>query len=133
MISLNTVKPIVAYREWGFHNLDRPGDIHTEGYNGNIDQTKETTVVEGWALDPLANSTASCVMIQIGDQYYKAEYGKERDNVAEYFQNSTYLKCGYQLEINTQELLSTGSMKVHVISSDSTYQYPPEEYIIQGK
>ncbi len=132
-IRLNTVKPVVSYTEWGFHNLDRLGDIHAEGYNVNVDQTKEVTVVEGWALDPLADSTASGVIIQIGDQYYEAEYGKERDTVAEYFQNESYLKCGYLLEVNTQELLSAGSMKVHVISSDGMYQYPPEEYFIQGK
>lgn len=132
-IRLSTIKPVVSYTEWGFHNLDRLGDIHAEGYTVNVDQTKETTVVEGWALDPLANSTASGVTIQIGDQYYEAEYGKERDTVAEYFQNDSYLKCGYLLEVNTQELLVAGSMKVHVISSDGAYQYPPEEYVIQGK
>jgi len=68
---LDTIKFVVTYKGWGYQNLDRAGDTPIEGYIMTLDQTTPTTELEGWAVDPLMQTTASGVIIQIGDRFYE--------------------------------------------------------------
>ena len=120
------IKPVVEYEGWGYHNLDYCCNYPVEEHKIKILINDDCCHLEGWALDPLIGSTASSVIIQVGDQYYEAKYGKERETVATYFQNDEYLKCGYVLDLKTEDVISTQSITIHVISKDGTYQYPSE-------
>jgi len=69
----------------------------------------------------------------VGDQYYNATYGKERTSVVEFFQNEAYLNSGYTINLNTQELIDAGTVIIHVISADGSYQYPPCIYTVHAQ
>lgn len=123
--------PIADHDEWGYQFVDYIGTTPSDGNVLTVNAGDATSYMEGWALDPLAGSVASNVVIQVGDRYYDAEYGKARDSVSSYFQNDAYLNSGYTINLNTQELIEAGQVAVHVISSDGSYQYPVSVYLIQ--
>lgn len=135
VVLYETVKlaPAVNYTEWGYHFTDYLGTTPSEGNVLTVNSWDATSFMEGWAIDPLAGSVASAVVIQVGDQYYRADYGKERDTVSTYFQNDGYLYSGYTISLDTQELIEAGGLIVHILSADGTYQYPPCVYTIQSK
>lgn len=125
--------PVVDYAEWGYQFVDYLGSTLSGGNVLTVNSGDVTSFIEGWAVDPLAGTTASAVVLQIGDQYYYADYGKERDSVSDYFQNDAYLQSGYTATLDTQELMAAGQLMVHVLSADGTYQYPPSVYTIQSQ
>lgn len=122
---------VVQYSDWGYHFADYMGTIPSDGHVLTVNGEDMISCLEGWAIDPLAGTVASSVVIQVGDHYYHADYGKERDSVAAYFQNDAYQYSGYMIKLNTQELITEGRIIVHVLSADGTYQYPPSLYTIQ--
>lgn len=124
---------ICEYTEWGYNYIDYCGYFGTESNTITVIASEATSFMEGWALDPLALSTAGSVIVQVGDQYYTAEYGKERTSVVDYFQNEAYLNSGYTISLNTQELLDAGVVVIHVISADGSYQYPPCIYTVHAQ
>lgn len=133
MASKVEATPIIVYGEWGYHFTDYLGTTPSNGNVLTVNSGDATSYMEGWAIDPLADAAASGVVIQVGDQYYTADYGKARDSVSNYFQNDAYLHSGYTINLNTQELMVAGRLTVHVLSADGTYQYPPCIYTIQFK
>jgi len=115
-----------------FHWLDY---INKELYTGNeinIDVNSEYISIEGWALDGINDTTASQVVIQVGEEYSLANYGKERESVVNYFEKPQYLNSGYTANLNTKKVLDAGGFSVHVISADETYQYEPRYYSVIG-
>lgn len=130
---LKGVLPTIDYTDWGYHFIDYLGTTPSNGNVLTVNSWDATSFMEGWAIDPLAGATASAIVIQVGDQYYRADYGKDRDSVSAYFQNEAYLHSGYTINLNTQELIEAGRVIVHVLSADGTYQYPPCVYTIQSK
>lgn len=131
--TLSGILPVADYSEWGYQFIDYIGTTTSNGSVLTVNSGDATSFMEGWAIDPLAGTTASSVVIQVGGQYYSADYGKERDSVSTYFQNEAYLHSGYTINLNTQELIAAGRITVHVLSADGTYQYPPSIYAIQAQ
>lgn len=48
-----------------------------------LEAGNENCYLEGWAIDSKAECAAEVVYIQVSDQYYFAEYGKERHSLSE--------------------------------------------------
>ena len=84
--------------------------------------------IEGWAIDPIAGTTASSVLVRVGDKVYRPEYGKERSSVSEYYGEPKYLKCGFVMWLPTKEISDAGAIEIFVVSGDGTYLYPGVRY-----
>ena len=90
---------------------------------------KEQCYIEGWATDPLAGSVAGAVYIEVGQEVYRAEYGKPRPEVAEaYGGNLSYTNCGFTLTVGAQEIREAGRIVIEVVSADGEYRYKPVSY-----
>ncbi|MBQ3222100.1 MAG: hypothetical protein IJB41_00660 [Clostridia bacterium] len=122
---------IAVDAEWGYQYLDYCDDVIASEGTIWVQAGNTRSYMEGWALDPLAGSVAGRVIIEVGGELFEAEYGKERDSVAAYFQNDAYLCSGYTAILDTQKLIDAGQIAVHVISQDGTYQYPPAVYTVK--
>lgn len=123
-------QPIVDYGDWGYHCIDYMGTIPANNNVLTVNADEQISLMEGWALDPLAGTVAGRVIVQVGDKHYMANYGKARESVSSTFQNEAYTNSGYTIALDTQELISAGCITVHVISLDGSYQYPPATYTI---
>ena len=121
----------VDYADWGFHCLDFCNGVSADGLTVTVPSNREQLCLNGWALDPLAGSTASSVVVQVGDQFYEASYGHAKQSVADYFQYGNYLYSGYTAILPTEDVIEAGSFTIHVISADGTYRYPPQTYHIE--
>ncbi len=98
-----------------------------------IDSTQRITTLEGWAVDVLADNVASSVLIQVGEKIYKADYGKERQSVVDYFNKPNWKNSGYTVALPTEALLEAGTMKILVVSNDGQYKYETQEYKVNKK
>ena len=125
--SITTVKKTnQPYQYLDFVNGEILGSTNNITVSNNISHIE----LEGWAVDCLANDTASKVMVQVGNEYYEANYGKPRESVVIYFQNDGWLNSGYTITLNAKEVIEAGKISIHVISQDGSYQYPPVRYTI---
>lgn len=92
--------------------------------DGENTVTGEFVELEGWAIDPQAGSVASEVYVSIGNKIYTTEYGKVRDDVAKYFEDSKFKESGFLARI-PNSTLSTGvfPIGVYVVGADGTSYY----------
>jgi hypothetical protein len=72
--------------------------------------------VRGWALDVLAASLATGIIIQLGAERAEAAYGALRDDIAAHFGNSAFKKCGFSGFVPTN---SAGNMQLQVFAVDA--------------
>ena len=75
---------------------------------------------------------AGAVYLQVGEQLYRMNYGKERQSVVDAFEDNAYLNSGYTILLDTAELLEAREITIHVISADGTYRYAPVTYRVEG-
>lgn len=123
--------PQVEYDGTDYQWLDYCGDEKQVDGIVKVDIDRESTWIAGWAIDPLAGTTASKVVLQVGEACCDAEYGEVRESVAAYFGSDDYLNSGYTAALNTRELIDAGKLVVHVVSADGTYQYAPQVYRVE--
>lgn len=123
--------PQVEYDGTDYQWLDYCGDEKQVDGIVKVDTDRESTWIAGWAIDPLAGTTASKVVLQVGEACCDAEYGEARESVAAYFGSDDYLNSGYTAALNTRELIDAGKLVVHVVSADGTYQYAPQVYRVE--
>lgn len=114
-----------------YQYLDYTSDKMSEGDIIYVDTNNTVCYGEGWARDPIAGKPAGKVVIQAGDTFQMAEYGKERQSVRDYFGDDAYLNTGYTFLLNLLEIRKTDTVIVHVISADGQYRYPPVYYRIE--
>ena len=115
-----------------YQYLDYIADTLSKGNTIFLDVGQDRSYAEGWAIDAINGTVASEIILQVGDQYYRADYGKERQSVVDAFGNDAYLNSGYTILLDTAEILSAGEIAIHVISADGTYRYPPVIYHVDG-
>lgn len=123
--------PTADYADWGFHCLDFCNGVSSVDMTVTLPSDREQLCLTGWALDPLAGSTASSVVVQVGDRFYETSYGHAKQSVADFFQNGAYLYSSYTSLLPAAEVIDAGSFTIHVISADGTYRYPPQTYHIE--
>jgi hypothetical protein len=86
----------------------------------------------GWAADPDSKQLASKVFISIGGNIFSTQYGVDRDDVANYYQNPALKKSGFIVKI-ARTTLPPGvyPVEVKVIGSDlSSYFSSPVERVV---
>ena len=94
----------------------------------SIDSSLHYFRIAGWALDAINDTLASQVIIQVGDEYILATYGKKLEYVADYFDKQQFLNSGWYAVLNTKKVLDAGGFFVHVITADGSYKYEPQQY-----
>ncbi|GIP08709.1 alginate O-acetyltransferase [Paenibacillus macerans] len=94
-----------------------------------LNQASKTVNIIGWALD--SQSVAGEVYLEIGDKFYKGNYGIPRESVAKTFNDNNLTNCGFSFVVNTEDLVKSGKMSIHVISKDLTYQYIPIDISVE--
>lgn len=124
--------PIANDADWFYQYLDMCGSQIVQGDSVSIEPESEQCYFEGWAIDPKAGSVASAVYLQVGEQLYRMNYGKERQSVVDAFEDNAYLNSGYTILLDTAELLEAREITIHVISADGTYRYAPVTYRVEG-
>lgn len=116
---------------WGYCCVDYCNGALSSDMKLTLSASAPLCMLQGWALDPNAGTTASTVFVQVGDQYYTANYGISKQSVVDYFQNENYLNSGYTISLNTEDVIEAGEVTVHVISADGTYRYAPFTYQVE--
>lgn len=96
-----------------------------------VNQANKTVNIIGWALD--SQSVAGGVYLEIGNKFYKGNYGIPRESVAKAFNNNNLTNSGFSFVVNTDELIKSKKMRLYVISKDLTYQYTPIEISVDVK
>lgn len=88
-------------------------------------------IIEGWAIDSLADAPAGAVYISMDGRLYPTLYSLERQDIADHFRNENLLKTGFRLSATTS-ILEQGShnLSVLVISNDRTEVYRPNTHFI---
>jgi hypothetical protein len=88
----------------------------------------------GWAFDEPNKAAASGVDIVIDSIPYSANYGSDRSDVAEHFQNPSYRNCGFQMTMAPRQLpKGSHSVVVRVIAQDrkTYYQSPAVPFTVE--
>ena len=116
----------------GFHYLDTCNDAVIPDGVFSLAFADERYQLEGWAIDPDGKTTASAVFVQVADEYYQAEYGKERVTVADYFNEENYVYCGYTITLDAAKVNQAGYIQIHVVSGDGTYRFSPVVYSVES-
>ncbi len=121
----------VVESEGNYMHLDYCDNVLADEDAITVNTDNGQSVLEGWAVDPEEGLAARRVVIQVGDQFVEAAYGKRRQSVADFFKNDAYLKCGFTVSLDTEAVLSAGTITIHVVSEDGHYQYPPKIYKVK--
>jgi len=106
------------------------GGAYRKGNNFFIASSSNFITIEGWAVDGLNDSTASLVIIEVGNEYILANYGKKRESVVDFFKNANFLNSGYYAILNAKKVIDAHGFIVHIISADETYRYEPLYYYV---
>ena len=92
-----------------------------------ISLQSETLIVQGWAIDQVAGSTAGAVFISIdGDTDFPARYGADRPDIAARFGNSRYRASGFAAWFATSAVgKGPHVLSLKVVTHDKTGYYAP--------
>lgn len=98
-----------------------------------VDKSEKMLQVRGWAVDAGTNCALSDLYVQVGDGYYRCNYGMNSTDVAEYFNNPEYQNVRFAFELSVSELIDNDVDSIFLIQlgTDGSYLYEPVEYQIQ--
>lgn len=87
--------------------------------------------IRGWAVDSFMEELAGGVFIQIGDQFFRANYRQERPDVAAVYNNPTYTNSGFSCSIPLSTL-SKGNhkVKIWVLNTNSSARYEVNKELV---
>lgn len=100
-----------------------------------VDNTDEYVEVHGFALDPLGNSTGSKVVLSLnGEKHIRTIYFREREDVADYFNNPNFLSSGFYAYIPTSYLKEgCNNISITIISKSNQRYYADQCMVIEKK
>lgn len=92
--------------------------------------TDKNILVKGIAIDRPRKNPAAGVYVKIGEQYFKANYGKPSKILAEQTKNPRYSKAGFSVNIPKTKI-KNGDYEVSlcVVSSDRKTYYEQKEKV----
>lgn len=134
-IDLKLPSRTLDFKEQSYAFLDYINDEAIQNNNPDLFVNPDAACItlHGWGIDVLQNQLASSVIVEVGDHIYYGNYGNERQIVADYFSNQQLLKSGFDVAIDTKQALKAGGFKLHIISNDGTYEYPPISFNVYAK
>jgi hypothetical protein len=81
--------------------IDGIGSVSSPGTQSSVNVPGDQSIeFSGWAIDDQNKAPAGSVDIVVDDELYSAVYGEERRDVAEHFENSSYLNSGFRLTLS---------------------------------
>lgn len=84
--------------------------------------------ITGWAVDRESKKLAGGIYIEIGGQFFPANYKKARPDVAKHLNNSNYLRSGYDFVIPTSKIAKgLHPVKIHILSNDKSAVFEPSK------
>jgi len=84
---------------------------------------EQSVIIMGWAADRISMKPASAIYLKVGDYYFKAEYGLERNDVEKHFGKSELAKTGYKVAVPRAYLALADKIEFILISAEGTGQY----------
>lgn len=110
--------------------------LYMDWYNGSptpnkdivyIDKNLPFVKLEGWAVDFAAGLPLNALYLQIGNRIILCDYGIERIDVAEHFQNEFVKSTGFSVTFPSVYLqgIPEEELRFIQVSSDGTYRYKP--------
>lgn len=102
----------------------KPGNTYV------IDKDKKMLKLSGWAVDILSGKPAKEVVIQIGNEFIRADYGSEKQSVVEKLGSKEYLNSGLTIKLDADKVSAAGGFSSNVIGSDGSYTYEPITYSV---
>ena len=114
-----------AALQGGIDIIDSLSDQPPRRVDNPVLQRGESLLVEGWAYDPPAHSSASTLLIVVdGKDAFQAEYGISRPDVATYYEDETHRNVGFAAIIPASAF-SAGSHRLDlmVLSKDGRHYY----------
>lgn len=134
-INLNIPPKTADPKNLSYAFLDYINDDAVQDNNPTlfVDPDKTCITLHGWGLDILKNQLASSVIVEVENELYYGNYGNDRQIVADYFSNQELLKSGFDVAIDTKKVLQSGGFKLHIISNDGAYEYPPLMFNVYAK
>jgi MoaA/NifB/PqqE/SkfB family radical SAM enzyme len=92
---------------------------------------RDAVLVEGWAVDPVAASTADAVEVDLDGQMYSTQYGLERQDVARFFGIDEYLRSGFLCWIPYNAMrVGQHTMSLRIIASRQQGYYHSSRYTL---
>lgn len=92
--------------------------------------TLQYITIKGWAVDKPAGDVASEVYVDIDREYFKAEYGGDRMDVANHFENPNYRYSGFTTTLHWLDIGSgQHEIRLAVLSNDRQTYYNCADYI----
>lgn len=87
-----------------------------------VDSSMQHVTISGWAADNRSSSSATGVLVKVGNEYIKGEYGLNRPDICALFNNEFFSNTGYKVKLSTN-LFPTGNslIEIFVISSDDSF------------
>ncbi len=118
-LPINSNEEITIYLDYFRTYVDGVMDI-------NINTLpSDSLIIDGWAIDNVNMLELSDVYVQIGDDYYNTNYGKESQFLASHFNNENYANAKFAVNIDVNQLRKDNINEIYIIavSKDGTYQY----------
>jgi hypothetical protein len=127
----NLLKGIFSSNEKTKYSIDEINGIIINKYKEPINISGSLIKISGWAVDILGRKPASKVLVEIDGKIFKTFYGKNRPDVAKYFNNLTYQNSGWEISIPSY-IIGQGyhKLKLKIISYDKLCYFKSEKEII---
>jgi hypothetical protein len=82
--------------------------------------------IGGWAFDDGAALPLSALYCKVGDTFIQCNYGYNRPDVADYYDNDALENVGYQVAIPSELLQEGETISFIAISADGSYRLPEQ-------
>ena len=96
----------------------------------HVASEEEMLEIRGWAIDADAENIAGGVYVDIDGQLYPTIYGKEREDIARYFDMPAYRYSGFQTSLLTSHLRKgEHELSIKILTHNQTAYYQPSQTI----
>lgn len=84
----------------------------------------------GWAVDFPENSAPTDVYVRIGQDIYRAAFGKERPGVVKVFGYEEMRYSGFEIKISPEDLAAGDTVQFIMVNRNTGVTYQPAEYVL---